>query len=346
MGLFDNETEQTSRLQTPDYMADINPLLTSELRGLIGQEFLSPDELVADFSPALQAGINQLISSGQGTQELGNQIAQAGIGGLGAFDMGIESIQNALGGGPAQNMGVNMANVDQYINNDVLQGQIDAALRDPYRQLTEQQLPMAGLAAAASGNAGSTRRDVGEALLQRGYEDRAADISGALRGQAYGQALGIGANEAAQNAALNNSFIGQQIAGGNSLANMGMQGANMATMGNNLGISGIQNQMMGGQMQTDYQQALLNAGLQGFMFPYQQLQMLNPIANQNAQTYGTQINSATNSPGIGNTIAGGLFGLGSAAMMGGFNPLSFMSGMFGGNNFTPDGLTSAANLFG
>ncbi len=335
MGIFDNETTSESHLEVAPWMRDLAPAMAGELRGLIGQDFLSPEELVAQFNPAQLAGINQLISSGPGTQALGNAMTQAGMGGLDNLQFGQDAIRSALAGGPAQNMGVDMGQVGQYINNDILNGQIQAALRDPYRALTEQQLPGARLSAAASGNTGSTRRGVGEAILQRGYEDRAADVGAMMRGNAYGQALGIGANQAAQNASLDQAFNQTQLGAGGQFGNLASTGANFLNMGNALNLQGIGSILQGGGMLQGQDQRMLDAGLQGFMWPYQQMQMLNPMVNNMAQTYGTQVNTQTDSMGIGNTILGGGLGLAGAALQGGMNPFSFLTGMFGGGGGIP-----------
>lgn len=348
MGLFDSEQTSESRLELPGYMQNIPGMLSGEMQQLIGQDFLSPDELVAALNPAQIQAFNNMIAYGGGqAQDAAANIYGQGMQGVGAFGQGQQAMQQLLGANAPQNMGVDMGYVGSMIDNDVLQGQIDAALRDPYRAFTEQQLPSAQLSAAASGNTGSTRRGVGEAILQRGYEDRAADIAGGIRGQAYGQALGIGAQQAAQNPMLQAGFQNLQAGLAGDLMGSGMNAANMLNMANAMAQGGFNQQQMGGAGFQNQEQQLLNAGLQGFMFPYQQLQMLAPLAGNMAQTYGTRVNEQTSDPGIGNTILGGAMGLGSAAMMGGFNPFSFIPNMFGGqNNFTPGGYTSAANIFG
>jgi hypothetical protein len=343
MGLFDSSQTTETSLQLPGYMQDIPGLLSGELRGLIGQDYLSPDQLVADWSSALTGGVNQLIGSGQGQQMMGQDIAQTGMAGLGGFGAGQGAMMNVLGQGPMQNMGVDMAQVGGMINNDVLQGQIDAALRDPYRMLTEQQLPQAGLAAAASGNTGSTRRGVGEAILQRGFEDRAADVGGAMRGQAYGQALGIGAQQAAQNAGLGAQFQGLQGQLGQNLVNSAIAGGNLAQMGQAMNLGGIENIMRGGQMQTGQQQALLNAGKEGFLFDYQMLPSLMQMGQGLGQTFGTQVSETSQDMGIGNTLLGAGLGLAGSFAAGGMNPFGFMGNMFGGGGgggmgFDPSGM--------
>ncbi len=330
MGLFDSTQRTESGLELPGYMQDLPVEVSNQLRTLMGQDYLSPDQLVAGWSPALEQGVNNMIASGGGLQDISQALYGTGLGGLGGFSQGQQGLQNLLGQGAAQNMGVDMGQVGSMIDNDVLNAQIGAALRDPYRQLTEQQMPAARLAQAASGNVGSSRGAIGEAILQRGYEDRAADIGGAMRGQAYGQALGIGANQAAQNAGLMAQNQGLQLGASNALLNSAMMGGNLIGQGMAAGQQGLQNQIGGGQMQTAQQQALLDAGKEGFLFDYQMLPMFMQGAQGLGNTFGTRFQETQSDPGLGNTLLGGAMGLGGAALMGGFNPFSGIGNWFGG----------------
>ncbi|ADE38624.1 hypothetical protein [Candidatus Puniceispirillum marinum] len=53
---------------------------------------------------------------------------------------------------------------------------IDAAMRDSTRQLNEQTMPGINMAASGSGNTRSSRAGVAEAIAQRSYDDRRADV--------------------------------------------------------------------------------------------------------------------------------------------------------------------------
>ncbi len=338
MGIFDSSTTSESSLKLPEYLQGIPGALAGQLQGLIGQDYLSPDQLVAQWSDAQTQGVNNLIGSGQEQMMMGQALTGAGLQGLQGFGQGQELLRDVAGQGAVQNMGIDPARMQQYMPQDQIDASINAALRDPTRQFTEQQLPGARLAAASSGNTGSSRRGVGEAVLQRGFEDRAADIGAGIRGQYEGRAFNQLANEASQNAQLGANYQGLQSNIGNALIGSGVQAGNLVGAGNALNLSGIGSQIQGGQMQTGYQQDLLNAGRDAFMFPYQQLQMLGPLAGQMAQTYGTQVNTQSQNNGIGNTILGGALGLGSAALMGGVNPFSMFGGGGGGSSFDPAGI--------
>ncbi len=305
MGLFSNSSKTEEYLDLSGTgLEGFSSALSGEMMDLIGQEYMSPEELVAGLDPAQVQGANAMITQGQQMQDMSSALYAPGMQGLQGFGWGQGAMMNVLGQGPAQNMGVDMAQVGQYINNDVLNAQIDAALRDPYRQFSEQQLPLARMQAAASGNTGSTRRDVGEAILQRGYEDRAADIAGGIRGAAYGQAMGIGAQQAAQNAQLGMGYQNLSANIGQNLMQGGMMGANLLGQGNQMGLGGAQAQMMGGSVFQNQEQMMKNAALQGFMFPYQQLQMLSGVGSNMANTFGKRVSETEENQGWGNTLVG------------------------------------------
>lgn len=165
-----------------------------------------------------QGGIAQGsgVNSGMANEMAGNAVN------ANAASMGSASM-NAAGMNAATNAGFNQNNLNNYINNDVLQGQINAATQDINRNLNENQLTASAANAAASGNSGSSRRAVMDAIATRGADDRSADVAANMRGNAYNQALGIEAGRASQNAGY------QQAA---NQANAGFQqGANQANAG-------------------------------------------------------------------------------------------------------------------
>lgn len=167
---------------------------------------------VASMTPEMQ---NYLQNTGFFTGNAGNMSGQAWGQAGNSFDVGNSAgnyVNNVFQSGgfstPTQN-GVNMNTVDSLINNDVLNGQITAATRDIYRGLDEQTMPGIASNSVATGNTGSTRRGVAEAIAQRGADDRAADVGAGMRYDAYNDAVGIAANQAAgnQNATLNTNNL-------------------------------------------------------------------------------------------------------------------------------------------
>jgi hypothetical protein len=177
-------------------------------------------------------------------------------------------------------------------------------------------MPAARLAMAGSGNTGSTRGEIGQAILERGAMDRVGDISAAMRGGAYGQALGIGAQQAAQNAQLGMGFQNLSANIGQNLMQGGMMGANLLNQGNMMYNMGAQNQIAGGGMLQAQEQAMLDANLQGFLFPYQQLQMLSGVGSNMANTFGRRVEETETNQGLGNTLVG-IGAMAAGAMIGG-----------------------------
>jgi hypothetical protein len=333
MGLFDTEQESRSYLQLPGWMQGAPQELQSQLQGLIGQQFLTPEQQVAGLTPAQQQAIGNLTTFGADqANPVASALFGAGMMGAGSMQQGQQAIGSVLGQGPVQNMGPDMGRVASIANDPFLSSQISAALRDPMRALTEQQLPGARLAAAASGNVDSTRRGVGEAILQRGFEDRAADVGAAMRGGAFQNALGLEAQRAGQNASLGAGFQGLQGQLGSQLFGQGMQQLGLLPQALSTQMGGIQAALQGGGMQQAQNQRMLDAGIQQFMFPYQQLQMLAPLQNQMAQIYGTQVNEQTQDPGLGNTLLGAGLGLAGTAIAGGMGMpgMGGLGGLFGG----------------
>lgn len=124
---------------------------------------------------------------------------------------------------------------------------INASLRDPYRQMMEQQLPGIRMAANMAGQAGGSQEAVMSAIAQRGFADRAADVGAQVRTANWQQGLGI-----ADNAQQSNMIL-QQAAAQN-LFNQGQFGLGAMQQGAenqfNWGTQaqGLQNQQLQGQM--------------------------------------------------------------------------------------------------
>ncbi len=206
----------------------------------------TPGEQVAPLNPMQQAGIGQLGAYGQ-------------PGGAG-FDY-----QQFAGGQLGQ--GLDMSQVQQYADNPWMDQMITASLRDPYRNLTENQLPMIDLGAAFSGNMDSSRSGLAEGVAQRGYGDRATDIAAQMRGGAYSQGLQVAGQTRAQD-------------------------QNFAQLAQSLGLSNIDALMAGGGMMQDQQQSLANAGMGNFMWgqnaPWQFAENYANLAAPAARGFGTQ----------------------------------------------------------
>ncbi len=281
----------------------------------------------------MQAGVgaNMMASGANATQGTGMALNYAG-GAMGGNAQG--GINTAMGSGQgmanmagmmgaANNQGFNAANAGQYMNNSVLNGQIDAASRDVVRNLQENQLTGIASNAAGTGNSGSSRAGVMAGIAARGAGDRIGDISASMRGQAYNTGLGIEANRASQNAgfqqqanqanqgAYNNMLqfgagIGQnayntnqqnQQFGANMAAQLGQQGYGNMMSGANMMNQGIGMQQGAGQYMRDYEQQLLNNQYQQAMSPFNSLNFYSNLVGAPNNLSEQSSNSSSSSSG-------------------------------------------------
>jgi len=204
----------------------------------------------------------------------GNQYANgaqgfdAAQGGGANFGMANNMGNSASTAGPASmnsavNQGFDQSNLSNYINNDVLQGQIDASTRDITRNLNENQLTGNASTAAASGNSGSSRRAVMDAIAARGANDRSADIASNMRGNAYNQALGIEAGRASQNAGFQQ---GANQANANFMQNANQFNAGqqnqLRSQGFTMGANQLQNNLSRQQQADQYNAGQFNQARQ------------------------------------------------------------------------------------
>jgi hypothetical protein len=111
----------------------------------------------------------------------GSNLADIGQGGVRTGMEGLTDFRPT-----ASTMGT-IADAGLYADNPFISGMVDAATRDASRATYEGQLPANARAAALSGNANSSKRFIGDAIAERGLQDRRADVSAQLRGDAYNQ---------------------------------------------------------------------------------------------------------------------------------------------------------------
>jgi hypothetical protein len=251
---------------------------------------------VAPIDPLQTQGIQQ-------GADVASQLLGAGsplVGGLGQSN---NYWQQALQGqgspwftNPQQMLGL----AGQIAQNPYTDDIIAAAMRDPYRQLVEQQLPSVRMGANMAGQAGGSQEAVLSAIAQRGFQDRLADVGAQVRNANWQQGLGIAdqaqrANMLLQQAAAQNLFnqgqfgLGTLQQGAEGLFNWGTQ------------AQALQNQQLQGQMEQ-------------FMAPWQVAQSfgsyLNPLAGalQN-RSVSEDLTSAYLLQGLGPILSAG----GSAA---------------------------------
>ena len=293
-------------------------------RGSAGFSFGAGNRYAGGFA---QGGVAQGsgVNSGMANEMAGNAAT------MNPAAMGSASM-NAAGMNAATNAGFNQDNLSNYINNDVLQGQINAATRDITRNLQQKTLPQIQGLAAGAGSSGSSRigNMMGTAMGLAG--EAIGDISGSMRGNAYNQAVGIEAGRASQNANF------QQ---GANQANAGFQqGANQAnanfmqdSMRTNAGFAQGANQYNAGA-----QNALLSQGygigasqLESNLGRQQQGNQFDARSYNDARDFGSQLGANA----FNNNMQNQQFGASLAATLGnqGINNMNTGAQMFGfGNN--------------
>lgn len=128
---------------------------------------------------------------------------------------------------------------------------VQAMMRDDKRTLTEQTLPGINRAASASGNPNSSRAGVADALANRAYDDRLADVKSDVFNSLRDASLTQSNNEFNQSI---NALRGAGAAN-TTLGNAFTTGTNLATAGGNmaLGAGGNQNTWDQGQIDADRQ---------------------------------------------------------------------------------------------
>ena len=139
-----------------------------------GQGFLN-DQLAAGayggdtyagMDPMTTQGYNYLSNFGQNAMGMGQGFVNQGQG----FGTNYQDIYNRASG-PTMDNAINYA-----MNNPMVDGMVNAAMRDSRRQLEEEQLPGINMAASASNNANASRAGLADYKATRGYQDREADV--------------------------------------------------------------------------------------------------------------------------------------------------------------------------
>jgi hypothetical protein len=280
-----------------------------------------PNKEVAGLNPMM--GANAGFATGGGNDIYQQQLRQSLANTQGFNNAGntanIMSSGNVYG--TPMNRGIDMQTAAQASYNPFLDGQIDAASRDVVRNLGENQLTGNAAMAAGTGNSGSSRRAVMDAIATRGAGDRVADISSNIRGQAYNTGLGIAAQQGLANQSaqlgtnsLNANLMGQGANLNYNIGQAGQTGMNQAynTGANNAGMVNDT-----GAMMRQYQQQLLDTQYSNQMNPYNSLQMYKSFIGD------PTVLSSSNSIGLDNSTSNSFsnsfsnsYGYGMGANMG------------------------------
>ena len=182
----------------------------------------------------------------------GGNLASAGQYGYGTGLMG-------LGGFNPQDMQGIIDAGNKFAQDPNIQGMTDGIMRDDWRQTFEQNIPGIERNAALKGNTNSSRTGAREAILERGYDDRYADVKAGLTSNAYNRGIESAQQGRDQELARLMGLTGTGLQG--SMA--GMQGLqnSVSTMGQ---LFGLGNEGGAGLREGD--QALLDNELKKYAF--------------------------------------------------------------------------------
>lgn len=168
--------------------------------------------------------------SGQTNQGVNNLLNQAGGANTGAY----QGWSNAANGGLNYTTQDIVSGAQGLVNNDLLQGQIDATNRGIQRNLTEQAFTGIDRNAVGSGNLGSSRAGIAQAVAAREASQQMADNENAIRSNAYNNAL-------SQSQSVLNSNNANMLSGYQGLSGLGNNLASQAGSYANSLNSGLSN---------------------------------------------------------------------------------------------------------
>lgn len=194
---------------------------------------------------------------------------------------------------------------------------VQAMMRDDRRTLEEQTLPSINMNASASGNANSSRAGMADAIAQRAFDDRRADVStdvfNSLRDAKLAEdAAKFGRGLDAISSA--GSQFGNAGLANNAIKDAYTTGSNAASTGLNTSFGAAGNEQMFSQEQMDADKALFdyNTGynynlgkdfgnfLSGSRMPVNANYALNPV-----NPYTAALGGGTAGLGFGNSFGGG-----------------------------------------
>lgn len=202
-----------------------------------------------DLSSIYQQYLEGLNNASGSMNSTTNDLLNQGIGGM---QNALNNYNNVAGGSLNYSTDDIVKGANGLINNDLIQSQIDATNRGIQQNLTEQQFTGIDRAAAGSGNMGSSRAGVAQAIAARDASQMMADNEASIRSNAYNNALNQ--SQSVLNSNISNQLQGMAGAGGaaGNLYNQGQQYSQGALSGLNGMLTSAQlQQMIQGQQQTD-----------------------------------------------------------------------------------------------
>jgi len=252
MGLMGaNKQAKAQDAATAAQMAGFNqykPYVDANLSGASG----ALDGVLATgaYTGPTYAGPNQ-FQTGTATNmgNIGGNLQNSGYGMMGntsGFGSNANALFNQYQGMANSAQGDRLATAMDYASANA-NPLVDAAMRDDRRNLQENTLTGIDLAASGSGNMNSSRAGVAEAVANRAYDDRQADVSAQVIDGLRTQSLG----EQRQAFADQGNALVNAGAANNSIENAYNSGMNTANTGYQMGMGA------GGALQ-GYDQAQMN----------------------------------------------------------------------------------------
>lgn len=276
----------------------------------------APTDYTAQFTPDQLATFKSMLgyangtdtgnltSSGNTNVTNGTNATQGALSGLGSFNPATANNPAAL---------VDTAN--KFVDGQNIPAQVRQAMQSGMETARDVTLPGIERGAAVTGNADSSRTGIAQGLVERGLAENAANLSGALSGQAFANGLSLAENQASTNNA-------QSLGALTSAGNIGNQTTSTGISGVNNGINdqgalfSIAGQGGAGLQAAD--QAKLTNELQQYQGavsnPFDALkQYMSIVGGQSwgGNTSGTSTQTST--PSAWSVIGGLLGGVGSLA---------------------------------
>jgi len=223
--------------------------------------------LAANGSGPMNSTAAGVLTGAANGQVLG-QTTAAGTTGL-AGQQGALSTAQGLSAKAAgdPNAGI-LAGARGYVDNDLVQAQVDAATRDVTTKFSNETIPGLNARAMAGGNVNSARAGAAEAVARTAAQNQAADISTAIRSNAYntGLATSLAATQQQNDLALGANAQTASTAGALSSLGEGQRqfnGGNQLSAATSLGQQSLQQQQIDANTRLQANGQLGQAALSG-----------------------------------------------------------------------------------
>lgn len=334
------QTQQQQQQQTAPWAPAQGALQNAipQLQGALSQSQVGnaatlPSQFVAGLNPAQLQTFGSMLNYANSNNSPGIETAT----GQNLTGTGAGATNSALAGLTGfnpytnNNTQANIAGANQYVQGYNIPAEVQNAMLAANQEAQNVTLPGIDQAAAASGNANSSRAGIASGLVQQGLAEQAANLSGTLQNQAYSNGLNLASNTNT----VNNQALLSALQGGGQLG-LSTAGAGLGALSQGIGdqsnLFNIAN-AAGSGLQTGQQQQIQNqlaANQFATQNPYAALSpylsALGGIGALGSQSSGT--NTTTTTPSAYEVI-GGLLGAGGSLLGSKPGALSGGSGILG-----------------